>query len=401
MMIRRLILLLLVGLLSPIGLVRADGIAVSKADATYEFARSITFTITASSTAPIAQATVFYQSADGTSIKQPADRFTAETQVDLAATVVFTETKPPAFSTIAYWWEIADRAGNTLRTDIYTLTYIDSRFKWIDLTAGVVRVHWVEGDSGFGATAASIANEALPRIQQQLGVEPPSPIDIYIYPSMDSLRSAVELAGRPWLGGQARPELGVAMVAIPNGDTANIQMRRDIPHELTHLMMFIATTPRYDAVPAWLDEGLATLNEGEPNPTQAVALQEAYAANQLPSLEALCSAMPTNSAEALAAYAQSRGVVQQIVDDYGSAGIQALLAAYHDGATCAGGVERGLNTTLNGIELKWRASLGPISSVTTVARTSGPWIVLWIVVAVPLIAVFLIRRPGKRDKKTQ
>jgi len=143
------------------------------------------------------------------------------------------------------------------------------------------------------------------------------------------------------------------------------------------------------------------LNEGEPNPTQAVALQEAYAANQLPSLEALCSAMPTNSAEALAAYAQSRGVVQQIVDDYGSAGIQALLAAYHDGATCAGGVERGLNTTLNGIELKWRASLGPISSVTTVARTSGPWIILWIVVAVPLITVFLIRRPGKRDKKTQ
>ncbi len=399
MMRHSIVRILIAIVLGPISLATADGVSVSNANATYQFAHSMTLTITASSDAPIVQAAVFYQTANYTPIKQAADPFTPAHQVDLQATIVFTETRPPAFSTITYWWEIADQSGKTLRTDVNTLAYFDNRFKWQDLTAGRVRVHWVNGDSGFGATAATIANEALPRIQQQLSVEPPSPIDIYIYPALDDLRNAVELAGRPWLGGQARPELGVVMVAIPTGDTATIQMRRDIPHELTHLMVFVAARPGFENVPAWLDEGLATLNEAEPDSNQAVALQDAYAANQLPSLESLCGTFPTDVTPALVAYAEGRGIVQQIVDSYGSAGIQALIAAYRDGATCAGGVERGLNVTLNSIELKWRSTLGPASPATAVAKTSGPWIVLWIMIAVPLvIALIVIRRPAKHDK---
>jgi hypothetical protein len=402
MMMRHSIIFIVVAIaLGPIGLAAADGIGVSNVNATYQFARSMTLTITASSDAPITQAAVFYQTANQTPIRQAADPFTPANQVDLQATIVFTETRPPAFSAITYWWEIADQSGKTVRTEVATLAYFDNRFKWQDLTSGKVRVHWVTGDSGFGATAATIANEALPRIQQQLGVEPPSPIDLYIYPTLDELRNAVELAGRPWLGGQARPELGVVMVAIPTGDTATIEMRRDIPHELTHLMVFVAARPGFDTVPAWLDEGLATLNEAEPDSNQAVALQDAYTANQLPSLESLCGALPTEATSALAAYAESRGVVQQIVDTYGSAGIQALVAAYRDGATCAGGVERGLNVTLNSIELKWRSTLGPASPAAAVAKTSGPWIILSITVVLPLIiALAMIRRPAKRDKMT-
>ncbi|MBI5565860.1 MAG: hypothetical protein HY870_13275, partial [Chloroflexi bacterium] len=213
-----------------------------------------------------------------------------------------------------------------------------------------------------------------------------------IYATLDDLRSAVELAGHEWLGGQARPQLGVVLIAVPPGPEADLQLRRDLPHELTHLMMYLAAFPRYDAVPAWLDEGLATLNEAEPNPAQAVALQTALGAGQVSSLETLCGTLPTDATAAFVGYAQSRGVVQQIVDAYGSTGIQALLAAYRDGASCAGGVERGLNTTLTGLDLQWRAALSPDSGATTLAKGLGPWLLILAAVSVPLIVMLAGRK---------
>lgn len=377
----------------------AQSIEAGQFEATYRFAESLTFTVTVTGDAPIIEATVFFQAGGAAPIGIPARSFEPAPQVTVTAHAEFGADAPKAFTAIRYWWEIVDRSGNRLRTETQSLTYVDNRFAWQELIEGGVRVHWYQGDSGLGALVASIAAETLPRLQQQLGVAPPSPIDIYVYASLADLRSAVELMGRPWLGGQARPELGVVMLAAPPGDSAASQLRRDVPHELSHLMVYVATAPRYDNVPAWLDEGLATLNENEPNSMRAVALENALVADEVPPLESLCGAFPVDGSAALAAYAQSEGVVQQIVDVYGSEGIAALLSAYRDGATCAGGVERGLNTTLNGLDLRWRSSLNPASGLSTVARGSGPWVILALIVMLPLgLALLLARRPRQVDR---
>jgi hypothetical protein len=397
------VLIILTGLLHPIArsVAQADGITFNALSATYQFAEQITFTAEVSGPSPITRATVFFQSGSQPPYSHPADPFTPATPITLTATIDLTETKLIPFSTVSYWWEVVDAAGSTARSETKALIYVDNRFAWQELAAGPVRVHWYQGDSGFGSAAASAASEALPKIQQQIGVDPPSPLDVYVYASTDDLRSAVELAGRAWLGGQARPELGVVLVAIPPGDSARLQMRRDIPHELTHLMTFVATTPNYDAAPRWLDEGLATLNEGDPNSTQALAVQDAAAKNKLTPIENLCGTFPTDASAALLAYGESRSVVQQIINEYGSAGVQALLAAYRDGATCAGGVERALNTSLTGLEVKWRAPLQPSASNPTTPTTSSPatgiqpWLLLLAVIVLPLIVILLWRSPRK------
>jgi hypothetical protein len=408
-MMRRywLILILTLGFLHPIGVAPADGIAFNALSASYQFAERITLTADVSSPAPIMRATVFFQSGSQPPYAHPADSFTPATPITVTATINLTETKLIPFSTVSYWWEVVDAAGHTARSATQTLIYVDNRFAWQELTAGPVRVHWYQGDSGFGSAATSAAAEALPKIQQQIGVEPPSPLDVYVYASTADLRSAVELAGREWLGGQARPELGVVLVAIPPGDSARLQMRRDIPHELTHLMTFVATTPNYEATPRWLDEGLATLNEGDPNSTQAIAVQDAAAQNRLLPLEKLCGLFSTDASTALLAYGESRSVMQQIINEYGSAGVQALLAAYRDGATCEGGVERALNTSLTGLEVKWRAQLQPIApsnptTATVTAPSTGilPWLLLLAVIILPLVVILLWRSPKKRDKMT-
>ncbi len=406
-------LMILAGLLHPIGAAQADGITFNALSASYQFAEQITFTADVSGSSPITRATVFFQSGSQPPYSHPADPFTPATSLvatsalTLTATIDLKETKLIPFSTVSYWWEVIDQAGGTARSETKTLIYVDNRFAWQELAAGPVRVHWYQGDSGFGSAAVSTASEILPKIQQQIGVEPPSPLDVYVYASTDDLRSAVELAGREWLGGQARPELGVVLVAIPPDDSARLQMRRDIPHELTHLMTFVATTPNYDATPRWLDEGLATMNEGDPNSTQALAVQDAAAKNKLIPLENLCGTFPTDASAALLAYGESRSVVQQIINEYGSAGVQALLAAYRDGATCEGGVERALNTSLTGLEVKWRAQLQPSTSNPATPTTSSPstgilpWLLLIAVIVLPLIVILLWRSPQKRDKMTR
>jgi hypothetical protein len=396
-------LIIFCGFLRPIGTAWAAGISFSALDASYTFAEEMIFAATAASAVPITQATVFFQSGSQPPYSRPADPFTPGTIVSLTATIDLNETTLIPFSTVSYWWEAIDQAGQTARSETQTIVYVDNRFAWQEFASGPARVHWYQGDSGFGGAAANIAAGAIPGMQQQIGVEPPSPLDVYIYASIDDLRRAVELAGRDWLGGQARPELGVVLVAIPPGDSARLQMRRDIPHELTHLMTFVAASPNYEAVPRWLDEGLATLNEGEPNSTQVLAVQDALARNKLIPIESLCGAFPADASAALLAYGQSRYIVQQIINEYGSAGIQALLAAYRDGATCSGGVERALNITLPELELKWRGALqaGNSSPNTTVSTSASsatgilPWLVLIGVIALPLIVVLLWRSPRK------
>jgi hypothetical protein len=398
-MMRRFLLSLLIALTPLIALDRvyADGVTIEPAEPRYQFAEWIAFTARASSAVSITQATVFYQAGSALPVSQPADRFVAAPQVDLSATIVFSETRPAAFSIITYWWEVTDQAGNQQQSELYTLKYIDNRFTWRSLEQDHARVYWYQGDSTLGVSAAKMVADTLPRLQQQLGVEPPDKLDVYIYASLTALRSAVELAGRDWLGGQARPELGVILIAVPPDPNAETQLRRDLPHELTHLMMYAAAYPRYDAVPAWLDEGLATLNEADPNPAQAVALQQALDTGQTASLETLCGGLPSEASVVLTAYAQSRGIVQQIIDAYGSTGIQALLAAYRDGASCAGGVEHGLNTTLTGLDLQWRAAQGSDSGAMTLAKGLGPWLLIWLAVALPLIVLLFTR---KRDGET-
>lgn len=389
----RSVLLVSIGLLaSQIGSARAASVTLSDFKATYTFAESISFSVSVSSDTSIQQATLFFQSGGTAPIRQTANPFTSAAQVTLTAQIDLTQIKPAAFSTITYWWEVVDRSGQHSQSAVQALAYIDNRFNWQDFTSNSIRVHWVEGDSGFAASAASIANEALPIIQQQLGAQPPSPIDIYIYATTQQLRSTVELAGRPWLGGLARPEFGVVLVAIANDDSALVNMRRDIPHELTHLLVFVSATPNYNKVPHWLDEGLASLYEQEPNPSQAVALQNAFNTNQLIPIVTLCDAFPADASSAMIAYAESRGVVQQIVNEYGSAGLQALLAAYRDGATCEAGVERGLKDSLAGLELKWKSTLAPGSGASSVIVGVAPWLLLIALIAVPLLGLLPKRK---------
>jgi hypothetical protein len=259
------------------------------------------------------------------------------------------------------------------------------------MAEGNVRVWSYADDSGYARSALDEARSALPRVNLELQTQLPPRVDLYLYTALDDLESALLLAGRDWQGGQARPDLGVVLVAIPPGQGALAQMKRDIPHELTHLLVYQATGAGYARVPRWLDEGLASANEELAQPEYQLALESAFRAGQLIPLETLCAPFSSDAGAAQLSYAESQSFIQFIRNNYPD-GIRKLLGAYMGGATCGAGVEQALDTTLGALEFRWRASLGPQGAWLALANSVGAWVLLAVVVSVALLPFAFVRR---------
>lgn len=391
-------LVLVLGLLLASSAVAADGITMVESSASHSFAQQATFTLKATSDAEITQVYLFFR-ATGEE-RTEAVNVTIEPAREVSAIYVHDLRRfpLPPFTTITFWWQIEDAAGNRLTTEPQQFEYTDNRFGWERLGSNGLAIHWIEGhgDPAFGQAALDIARASLEEINAELRAPLPESITIYVYDTQHNLDAAMLLTGRDWVSGQARPELGVIVVAIPHEEGYTSRMKRYIPHEITHLLVYQAVTPAgYRYVPEWLDEGLATANERLPTPEYAVALEEARAEGQLLPLEDLCVPFSPDSPTAFLAYAQSDSVVQFIRERYGAEGIRTLLAAYADGASCARGVQEALNVSLSGLEAAWRASLEPQAPWRAWVEPVGVWVGLWLLsllVAVPMIGRLRRRR---------
>jgi len=306
----------------------------------------------------------------------------------------------PPFAPITYWWEYHDTANNTYQTPLTTFTYEDNRFEWQTLQDRLVTVHWIAGERALMLPALDASRKALDELSVALQIQLSEPFDLYIYPSSADLQSALRLGGHEWVGGEAQPELGVALLAIPPSSTAFSQMQRDIPHELAHLTLYRYTDAYgYAMLPTWLLEGFASHFEQRPDPLYAVTLEQTRTQGRLLSLQSLCGAFPPEREAALLAYAQSASFVTYLRQTYGWSGIRTLLAAYSDGQGCAEGVQS-LGRDLPTVERAWWAWLeqggntgdsqqqwGVIARL--VARTLAPWLLLLSMLLLPSFLVYL------------
>jgi hypothetical protein len=383
--------LLLSSLLAPSTVV-AGGITVVKNKASHSFAQQVTFTLQATSDAEITQVYLFFRAigderteSTNVLIDQEDGLATARHSHDLHLSPL------QPFATVIYWWQIEDNAGNSLTTEPQEFEYTDNRFDWEQLGADDLTVHWIagHGDPAFGQAALDIAWASLKDISAELNTSAPESTDIYIYDAQHNLDAAMILAGREWVSGQAHPELGVVVIAIPFEEGYRSRMMRYIPHEVTHLLVYQAVTSAgYEYVPEWLDEGLATANEQLPNPDYTVMVEDAREGGHLLPLPNLCVPFSPDPGTAFLSYAQSSSVVQFIRERYGAEGIRALLAAYANGASCAGGVQEALNISISGLETAWRASLEPQTPWRVWMDQIGFWVALWLLsllLAFPMI----------------
>jgi hypothetical protein len=375
-----------------------DSITVMESSASHSFAQQATFTLRAASDADVTRVYLFFRAVGEEQTEsvdigvEPASEINISHVHDLR----FSPLSP--FATVDFWWQIENANGEKLTTDHQQFEYIDNRFQWERLGADGIAIFWIvgHGDAAFGQSALDIARNSVQEINTELRAPVPESIRIYIYDAQHNLDAAMVLAGREWATGQAHPDLGVIVIAIPPEEAYASRMKRYIPHEITHLLVYQAVTPAgYGYVPEWLDEGLATANEQLPNPDHAVAIEQARAQGRLIPLDNLCVPFSPDSQTAFLSYAQSGSVVRFIRQQYGAQEIRELLKVYAEGASCAKGVQDVLGTSLNGLETAWLTSLEPQAPWRAWIDQIGVWAGLWLLsllVALPMIGSRLLRQ---------
>jgi len=297
------------------------------------------------------------------------------------------------FANVEYWWEIRDSAGAQLTTEPENFYYEDNRFNWQTAAREKVNAHWYQGDHAFGQAALDIAVSALTQANRRIHALLPDSVNIYVYANGADVQAMLAPLGRAWAGGHADPALGVVIVVVPPGPEAESRLRNEIPHELTHLLIYQATGAHYAQVPSWLNEGLAVMNQEEPDPDAPALLDEARRRGQLLSLNDLCGPFPVDAAQAQLAYAESESVARYISNQYGDTGVAALLAAYADGAGCSAGVERGLGFSLSELESQWLQEAINANPTLLKLQALIPWIILaGLVLFSPAIFILLLGR---------
>jgi hypothetical protein len=312
----------------------------------------------------------------------------------LSAEFDLLETAIRGFSDVTYWFRLTLENGETYTSPAYQFTYADNRYDWETLESGSFMVHWYLGEVTFAQEVANTAAAGLHQAQTYLPLSPSEIIHIYVYDSAQEMQAA-QSATQIWVAGHADPDLSVVLVSLPPGPEQSLEMERQIPHELMHVLLYQADAEVYQHIPVWLNEGLASITELYPNPEYFTILTEAYQRTDLFSMRSLCMAFPTYASESLLAYAQSASFTRYLFNQFGTSGLESLLMVYADGVDCERGVEQALGSSLTQLETQWRRATFNEDPQISAFQNLLPWmLVLILMTGIPVLFSLWRMRKG-------
>jgi hypothetical protein len=300
------------------------------------------------------------------------------------------------FARTQYWYRIILQDDSEITSQKFSFDYIDNRFDWKTLENGRFRVNWYSGDLEFGQEILDVSEISLQAAHQLLPIETSFPIQVFVYASAGDLQDALQLSDQSWVAGHASTDLGVILLSIPTGIQQRVELERQLPHEMVHLMQYELVKDRYQAMPIWLLEGMASLAELYPNPEYDRVLQKAIDNKSLLSMEALCAAFPREASGAFLSYAQSASFVRFIHQNYGTSGLKNLMLQYQDGLGCSEGAQAALGSSLQQLENRWHMEALKINVQMLALQNLAPYILILLLVTVPPAAAALFTRKKSR-----
>lgn len=303
------------------------------------------------------------------------------------------------FSTISYRYEASLKNGGSVTSETNTFVYNDDRFSWQDFTSGIFEIHWYGDDSTLGQQIANIAGQGLQQAQTIIARTPPAPLRIYAYNTTRDLQTAMQFSNQSWVAGHTTPELNLILISVPTGPEKTLELERQIPHEITHILQYQVMGSTYKNLPMWLSEGMASLSETYPNPEYRRVLQAAAQSGQFLPFRDLCSTFPHEAAPAFQAYAQSESFAQFLKQKFGAEGFSKLMKQYQNGVGCEEGVSLAFGTALSPLEYRWQQEVLGVNSGGLALRKISPYLLLGLLVLGPAALAFLPKkRTGSVEK---
>lgn len=295
----------------------------------------------------------------------------------------------PPFAEIVYYWDFQDQNGVAYQTPPETLWYEDTQVPWTwqPVTQADITVFTDGRSEPVSAAVLDVATRALTEAERTLGTRYEGQMRIYVYPDLAAMAAALQahqLQIRDWVAAYALPTQQTALISASAGPTLVDTLQRDVPHEVSHLVLAQVAGEMADALPGWFSEGMALNAAGSIDPALGSVLVAAISDHRLIPLASLCaptfSGLPAQSAEL--AYAQSASVFNFIQERYGTGQIRSLLQAWEGGASCDGALRQSLGISLAQLESQWHN--GAVEQPATDLNASGSvtlWIVIWAISA--------------------
>lgn len=329
------------------------------AEAEHAFGQKIVFTLTAVTDLHTSQATLFIREVGqlGAShqVEVPlvpsaseANHFTAVYEFDPHSEQV----NILPFAEVEYWWELAGDDGQSVIVPPKTIRYDDNRFEWQQADTDQFRFFWTGEGLAVGETAVAVFESIWPDLYTIMPLPISEPQSVYIYPSLSDLRTSLNLTNQPFDQGHIDPALGVALVTVVNDKTAEKELKQNLPHALTHLLLYkLAGAETYAQMPFWFKEGLALHFESDQKTRQKI-LDTAVTNQQLLPLTELCQP-DVEVEQLLIAQAQAVSMIRFVHNQYGDRALSDLADAFVRREDCATAVESALGQSLAQFENSW------------------------------------------------
>lgn len=373
---------------------------VSGLEASHVYGEQITFTAELSADAdPRAANLTFQINGSGNSTVIPAEIAGGDTLLAVYDTA--TQDNVPAFSRLTYWFTLEFADGRRQESNRASYIYTDNRYIWQTLSAEErYRVHWIEGELAFGQALLDALLNARGDYAQFLDLPFPEKLDIYVYPDNIVLQDALEISNIRWAAGHANTAENTILTAIPTGFDQQLDIQRQIPHEITHIRLALFMGESYGNLPAWYNEGLASIAEQYTAPSYWQLLQTAQEQDTLIPLAELCKSFPADMTQAGLAYAQSDSFVRYLHNRFGKAGLQTLVNAYIEGESCESGSQSAFGLSLDRLEADWYRAAFDSGIIPRSLGEVLTWVVLLVIIIVGPIVLTIFsarKRKGAND----
>jgi tetratricopeptide (TPR) repeat protein len=221
-------------------------------------------------------------------------------------------------------------------------------------------------DATIAALAGEVLDAAWQTIGDDLGLRPADPIRIELLGAPTDLAKLSPLTETDieTTGTIALSKYNKLMVVSPRATIFGYPWMDTLAHEYTHLLV---SRLAHDAVPVWLQEGLARLEqtrwrrapELQLSTTEQALLASALRKGRLITFDEMHPSMaklPSQEAAALA-YAEVYTLVGWMQSKVGYRGIRDALIAQRDGKSARRAVAEALGMPWTSVEREWRAHL--------------------------------------------
>ena len=259
---------------------------------------------------------------------------------------------------IEYLWEIEDSSGGRHETAQQSFIYEDKRFQWDSVSEGNLTVYYYFGDAQSNQAVLRTGRETLDRFTMLTGTQMDFPVKIWVYQTTRDLQAAA--GGRSVPNGHTLGQVGSSDAAIVSRETDFLNIVR---HELVHVVVRRATRSEtqiagnytWFAVPAWVNEGLATFAQTQLLASEEQMLALAIRQNRVLPLSSLSAAL--RGVDFSLAYAQSGVIVGYLIDTYGPEKFAEYIATFKSENDDAA-LTKVYGFDQIGLENQWRRSIG-------------------------------------------